>query len=98
MINKVLSNVVTTGTGVTDDDGVLGNVGEGSDVDEVDVCEGVLEVVCGVLVVADGEVVVGDEEVVVDDKVVVVDDEAVVVSDEEVVGDELAVLLVVVVD
>lgn len=26
--NKVLSKVVTTGTGVTDDDGVLGNVDE----------------------------------------------------------------------
>lgn len=29
VINKVLSSVVTTGTGVTDDDGVLGNVDEG---------------------------------------------------------------------
>lgn len=29
VMNKVLSNVVTTGTGVTDDDGVSGNVGEG---------------------------------------------------------------------
>lgn len=29
VIYKVLSNVVTTGIGVTDDDGVLDNVGEG---------------------------------------------------------------------
>lgn len=29
MIYKVLSNVVTTGTSVTDDEGALGNVDEG---------------------------------------------------------------------